>query len=162
MFRRVPGGKTRRASGQASDIGLPMGTSATSITSSNADTYASSVAPGGSTGEGVMQFGVAESDLLPGEEYTYLLTPSLPFDPDFLETFATLCDVLIDAYTKLMSLLPSPKECTGVVADLFAKADSKVRKIIIQGCVKEFEDHSRAGIKMELAGVGKVVFGGLM
>jgi hypothetical protein len=30
------------------------------------------------------------SDLHPGEEYTYLLTPSLPFEPDFFETFATL------------------------------------------------------------------------
>ncbi|KAJ2897297.1 hypothetical protein MKZ38_004808 [Zalerion maritima] len=180
MFRRVPGGgKTRRTSGQASDIGLPMGASQVSLISTNADSGyggsgGGSFSQGGGGGlggggsgvggpaEGVMQFGAAESELLPGEEYTYLLTPSLPFEPDFFETFATLCDVLIDGYTKLMTLLPSPKECNQQVAELFAKADSKVRKIIVEGCVKEFQDHARSGARTEMAGVGKVVLGGLM
>jgi len=107
-------------------------------------------------------FPVSENDLLPGEEYTHLLTPSLPFDPDFYETFATLCDVLIDCYTKLMSLVSSPRECNPVVAEMFTKADARVRKIIVQGVVKEFEDSSRGGVKSEVAGVGRVVLGGLM
>lgn len=107
-------------------------------------------------------FPMSESDLLPGEEYAHLLTPSLPFDPDFYETFATLCDVLIDCYTKLMGLVASPKECSPVVAEMFTKADARVRKIIVQGVVKEFEDSSRAGVKSEVAGVGRVVLGGLM
>lgn len=102
------------------------------------------------------------ADLLPGEEYTHLLTPSLPFDPDFFETFATLCDVLIDCYTRLLSLVTTPSMCTHAVGELFSKADGKVRKIIIQGCVKEFEDYSRQGIKGEVASVGKVVLGGLI
>jgi len=105
---------------------------------------------------------MGETDLLPGEEYTHLLTPSLPFDPDFYETFATLCDVLIDCYTKLMSLVASPRECSPTVAEMFTKADARVRKIIVQGVVKEFEDSSRTGVKSEVAGVGKVVLGGLM
>lgn len=109
-----------------------------------------------------MNFAASESDLLPGEEYTYLLTPSLPFDPDFFETFATLCDVLIDCYTKFLALVPSPRECTAPVAELFTKADSKIRKIIVQGVVKDFEDHSRMHVKSEVAGIGKVVLGGLM
>lgn len=207
MFRRVQTagvGKTRRTSGQASDIGLPLGSSSGSTASlaiSNVgatDAYSvpiSAVGGGGGLGGGsggsgffsgeggisagasagvgyggssststgaVMQFGAAESELLPGEEYTHLLTPNLPFDPDFFETFATLCDVLIDAYTKLMSLLPTPRECNGIVADLFAKADAKIRKIIVQGCVKEFEEYTRAGIRNEVASVGKVVLAGLM
>ncbi|OIW23719.1 hypothetical protein CONLIGDRAFT_141293 [Coniochaeta ligniaria NRRL 30616] len=104
----------------------------------------------------------ANADLLPGEEYTHLLTPSLPFDPDFFETFATLCDVLIDCYTRLLSLVVAPRDCGGAVGELFAKADAKVRKILVQGVVKEFEDSSRAGIKTEVANVGRVVLGGLM
>lgn len=107
-------------------------------------------------------FPISENDLLPGEEYTHLLTPSLPFDPDFYETFATLCDVLIDCYTRLMSLVSTPRECSPVVAEMFTKADARVRKIIVQGVVKEFEDSSRAGVKSEVAGVGRVVLGGLM
>lgn len=110
----------------------------------------------------VMHFAASETDLLPGERYEHLLTPSLPFDPDFFETFATLCDVLIDTYTRLLSLVPTPRECTGTIGELFRSADSKVRKIIIQGVIKEFEDSSRQGVKSEVANIGKVVLGGLM
>jgi hypothetical protein len=111
---------------------------------------------------GVMAFGASEVDLLPGEEYTYLLTPTLPFDPDFFETFATLCDVLIDTYTRLLSLVATPRDCSGAVAELFTKADSKIRKLLIQGVVREFEESGRAGVKSEVASVGKVVLSGLM
>lgn len=117
---------------------------------------------GGVPPAGIVNFAASESDLLPGEEYTHLLTPSLPFDPDFFETFATLCDMLIDCYTRLLSLVPTPRECSGSVAELFTKADSRVRKIIIQGVVKEFEDSTRSGVKVEVANVGRVVLGGLM
>lgn len=110
----------------------------------------------------VMHFSASETDLLPGEKYEHLLTPSLPFDPDFFETFATLCDVLIDTYTRLLSLVPTPRECNSTIGELFRSADSKVRKIIIQGVIKEFEDSSRQGLKSEVANIGKVVLGGLM
>ncbi|KAM0453276.1 hypothetical protein ACHAO4_004867 [Trichoderma viride] len=152
MFRR-PGMKTRRST--SADV---------TFDDSSASGHQSPAA--GSTNGGpapaVMNFAASESDLLPGEEYTYLLTPSLPFDPDFFETFATLCDVLIDCYTKFLALVPSPRECTAPVAELFTKADSKIRKIIVQGVVKDFEDHSRMHVKSEVAGIGKVVLGGLM
>lgn len=153
MFKRATasGSKGRRTS-SAAEIGLPMGNDSSGLKSAN----------GNSGGEGGNAFPIGETDLLPGEEYTHLLTPSLPFDPDFYETFATLCDVLIDCYTKLMSLVASPRECTPIVAEMFTKADARVRKIIVQGVVKEFEDSSRAGVKSEVAGVGKVVLGGLM
>lgn len=152
MFRR-PGMKTRRST--SADV---------TFDDSSASGHQSPAA--GSTNGGpapaVMNFAASESDLLPGEEYTYLLTPSLPFDPDFFETFATLCDVLIDCYTKFLALVPSPRECTAPVAELFTKADSKIRKIIVQGVVKDFEDHSRMHVKSEMGGIGKVVLGGLM
>lgn len=110
----------------------------------------------------MISFGQSEADLPPGEEYVHLLTPTLPFDPDFFETFATLCDVLIDVYTRLLSLVPTPRECNAAVAEQFTKADSRVRKIIVQGVVKEFEDTSRNGVRTEVANVGKIVLGGLM
>ncbi|KAH6604466.1 hypothetical protein Trco_006173, partial [Trichoderma cornu-damae] len=154
MFRR-PGTKTRRSASASTDV---------TIDDSSAFGHQSPAT--GSTNGGpapaVMNFAASESDLLPGEEYTYLLTPSLPFDPDFFETFATLCDVLIDCYTRFLALVPSPRECSTPIAELFAKADSKIRKIIVQGVVKDFEDHSRMHVKSEVAGIGKVVLGGLM
>lgn len=112
----------------------------------------------------VINFGLGGegADLLPGEEYAHLMTPNLPFDPDFFETFATLCDVLIDCYTRLMGLLPTARDCGPGVTELFAKADAKVRKLIVQGVVKEFEDASRTGLKQEMTSVGKVVLGGLL
>ncbi|KAF3058171.1 hypothetical protein GL218_05264 [Daldinia childiae] len=152
MFRRGPGGRGRRQSG-AND--LYTETSNSSLASGSAvNSMPTSVINFGLGGEG--------NDLVPGEEYTHLLTPNLPFDPDFFETFATLCDVLIDCYSRLMSLLPTAKDCTPIIAELFTKADAKVRKIIIQGVVKEFEDSSRTGLKQEIASVGKVVLGGLI
>ena len=104
------------------------------------------------------------SVLLPGEEYTYLLTPSLPFDPDFFEVFATLCDVLIDVYVRIAALVNSPDKVAlqPGLGEIFAKADARVRRVLVQGVVKEFEDATRSGVKGEVASVGKVVLGGLM
>ncbi|RDW61099.1 hypothetical protein BP6252_12482 [Coleophoma cylindrospora] len=153
MFKRATttASKGRRTS-SAADIGLPMG--------NDHDMKSANGSSGGPSS--ATSFPVSETDLLPGEEYIHLLTPSLPFEPDFYETFATLCDVLIDCYTKLMSLVASPKECNPYLAEMFTKADARVRKIIVQGVVKEFEDSSRSGVRSEVAGVGKVVLGGLM
>ncbi|KAK0636171.1 hypothetical protein B0T17DRAFT_503652 [Bombardia bombarda] len=184
MFRRAtaPSSKARRSSnattvinssssgtttngGAGNDIGYPLepvdsgGTSAAVPAGDGVGGGGGGTVPSSTS---VISFAASETDLLPGEEYTHLLTPSLPFDPDFFETFATLCDTLVDTYARLLTLLPTPRECTGVVAELFGKADGKLRKIIVQGVVKEFEDASRGGAKTEVANIGKVVLGGLM
>ena len=157
MFKRAThaaGAKGRRTS-SATDIGLPMGSSDQSDLRSMANNVASA-------GPSASIFPVSEQELLPGEEYTHLLTPSLPFDPDFFETFATLCDVLIDSYTRIIALLSSPAMCVPGLGEIFTKADSRLRKIIVQGIMKEFEDASRSGAKAEMAGVSKIVLGGLV
>lgn len=168
MFRRATPSKARRSSNanneilyEAGDGGLSSANGG-SMSGQSASNGAFTVGNGLGGSASVVSFGQSEADLLPGEEYVHLLTPSLPFDPDFFETFATLCDVLIDAYARLLSLLPTPRECNAAVAELFTKADSRVRKIIVQGIVKEFEDTSRNGVKTEVANVGKIVLGGLM
>lgn len=173
MFKRATaGGKGRRSSSATTDGGYTGVVDSGVMDDYGGGVYDSGgpIMQGGQQGQGsqgqgsVISFAHSETnaDLLPGEEYAHLLTPSLPFDPDFFETFATLCDVLIDAYTRLLSLVASPRDCTPAVGELFTKADAKVRKILVQGVVKEFEDSSRAGIKTEVANVGKVVIGGLM
>lgn len=174
VFRRATPSKSRRSSSAATDVlyedGAPSlpGTNGSIGGGGGVSSNISSSAGGTSIMNGlggsasVVSFGQSEADLLPGEEYVHLLTPSLPFDPDFFETFATLCDVLIDAYTRLLGLLPTPRECNAAVAELFTKADARVRKIIVQGIVKEFEDTSRNGVRSEVANVGKIVLGGLM
>lgn len=155
MFKRATQATTKgRRTSSATDIGFPMSTS------DPMDLRAMSNST--TAGSAASSFPASEQDLLPGEEYTYLLTPSLPFDPDFFETFATLCDVLIDCYTRIMSLIPSPAMCSPGTGDTFAKADSRLRKVIVAGIIKEFEDASRAGAKAEFAGLGRVVLGGMM
>ena len=150
MFRR-PGVKSRRS------------TSNTDVHQANEDAFGGP-SPGGlsTPSSSVMNFAASESDLLPGEEYTHLLTPALPFEPDYFETFATLCDVLIDCYTRVLALMPTPRECSAALGELFSKMDSKIRKTIFQSLIKEFEEHSRSSIKTEVASIGKVVLGGLM
>ena len=155
MFKRATHASTKgRRTSSATDIGLPMNTS------DPADLKA--MTTGVAAGSAASSFPASEQDLLPGEEYTHLLTPSLPFDPDFFETFATLCEVLIDCYTRIISLIPSPAMCAPGTGEIFAKADAKIRKIIVSGIIKEFEEESRKGAKSEFAGLGKVVLGGLM
>ncbi|KAL8631775.1 hypothetical protein Q9189_002473 [Teloschistes chrysophthalmus] len=157
MFKRathVSVAKGRRTS-SATEIGLP-------ISSSDPADLKLMVNNASTAGSTSSSFLASEQELLPGEEYTHLLTPSLPFDPDFFETFATLCDVLIDCYTKIVGLVPTPTQCVPGVGEIFTKADSRLRKVMVQGIVKEFEDASRSGAKAEMAGVTKVVLGGLV
>jgi hypothetical protein len=156
MFKRTTG-KSRRTSSATDNSLAPVmsGTSSENplLNTSSSTTSLSSLNAGSA--------GMPDT-LLPTESYTHLLTPSLPFDPDFFETFATLCDVLIDCYTKVTQLINSPEACVGGVGELFAKADARVRKVIVAGVVREFEERCRDGVKSEVAGVGKVVLGGLM
>lgn len=165
VFRRTAFGKSRRAAAAGGSGGGGLGggdiTNPMERDGSMAGFGGLGLAAGPANAS-VMSFAGGDSDLLPGEEYLYLLTPSLPFEPDFFETFATLCDVLIDVYTRLLSLLPTPRDVSAPVAELFAKCDAKIRKIIVSGVVKEFEDQSRQQAKQELAGIGRVVLGGLM
>lgn len=160
MFKRSThtGTKARRAS-SATEIGLPMQSSDQSDLKAMTGNIASST---NAASTASFPTGSDSSDLLPGEEYTYLLTPTLPFDPDFFETFATLCDVLIDCYSRLMTLVSSPLLCTAALGEMFAKADARLRKVIMSSIVREFEDASRSSAKSEVAGVGRVVLGGLL
>ncbi|KAF7618462.1 hypothetical protein AFLA_007353 [Aspergillus flavus NRRL3357] len=160
MLKRAAhaGTKTRRAS-SATEIGLPMQSSDPSelkVMTGNLTSSASAAAA-------AISFPHTEaSELLPGEEYSYLLTPSLPFEPDYFETFVTLCDVLIDCYTRLISLVPTPSVCTVALGEMFSKADAKLRKIMVAGVVQQFEDASRMNAKNEVSGVSRVVLGGLL
>jgi hypothetical protein len=97
-----------------------------------------------------------------GHDFQNLLTPSLPFDPDFGTTFATLCDIMIETYSNLLNLITTPEQCSPTVGEAFAKADKSVRKILVANVMREFEETTRNGIKGEVAGLGKLVLGGLM
>ncbi|KAJ5907970.1 hypothetical protein N7495_000652 [Penicillium taxi] len=161
MFKRAAhvGTKTRRAS-SATEIGLPMQTSDPADLKNAAGNLNS---PSGSAAASMISFPITESsDLLHGEEYTFLLTPSLPFEPDFFETFATLCDVLIDCYGRVANLVSTPSVCTVALGETFSKADARLRKIMVAGSVREFEDASRNSVKNEISGVSRVVLGGLL
>lgn len=160
MFKRAAhaGTKARRAS-SATEIGLPMQSS----DPTDLKALVGNITPSATAAATVNSFPQTESsELLPGEDYSYLLTPSLPFEPDFFETFATLCDVLIDCYIRLISLVSTPSVCTVSLGELFSKADAKLRKIMVAGVVREFEDASRNSARNEVFGVGRVVLGGLL
>ena len=93
-----------------------------------------------------------------------MTVPPLPFDPDFYETFATLCDVLTDAYSRVLTLVSSPQQCGAGIGETFLKADAKIRKCVVGTVVREFEEASRgsAGIKGEINGLGKLVLSGIL
>lgn len=97
-----------------------------------------------------------------GDIYLYLSTPALPFEPDYYETFSTLCDVLIDAYQRVLGLVGAPDSCNQLVYEAFMKADTKVKKVVVTGVVKEFEEACKAAVKREIGGLGKEILGGLL
>lgn len=97
-----------------------------------------------------------------GHDFLHLVTPHLPFEPDFTTTFATLCDTLIDTYARLLDLVASPDQCSVAVGEAFGKADKAIRKILVANVLREFEDTTRASVKGEVAGLGRLVLGGLM
>lgn len=100
--------------------------------------------------------------LTSAHDFQHLITPHLPFDMDFTTTHAVLCDTLIDTYAKLLDLVASPDVCGPAVGEAFAKADKAIRKILVSNVLREFEDGTRANVKGEVAGLGKLVLGGLM
>ncbi|KAK6535225.1 hypothetical protein TWF694_001693 [Orbilia ellipsospora] len=97
-----------------------------------------------------------------GDDYSHLVHSSLPFEPDYYETFATLCDVLIDAYSRVLTLINSPAACSVSVGDSFIKADAKIRKTVLSTVIREFEDASRTSIKSEIVSLAKNVLGSLV
>lgn len=106
------------------------------------------------------------STISPNEgPYTYLLTPPIPFSPDFYTVFATLCDLLVDAYQRILTLVNSPVVCAHGshqgLGEMFAKADARLRKVIVGAVAREFEAAARDGSKREILGVQRVVLGGL-
>ncbi|KAF2461340.1 hypothetical protein BDY21DRAFT_383419 [Lineolata rhizophorae] len=163
MFKRATaaaGSKSRRGSA-ATDLGLFLGGGAQNWGNDSVSDFGSNAFGISNASTATLSFPHDSGDHS-GDDYAHLLTPSLPFDPDFFETFATLCDVLIDIYTRVLSLVATPETCGPGVGELFAKADARVRKLLVAGVVREFEDASRSGVKSEVAGVGRVVLGGLM
>lgn len=102
------------------------------------------------------------STTLPSEPlYTHLLTPPLPFSPDFTTVFATLCDLLIGIYSLLLQTLQSPTTVSPPLAEVFSKTDARIRKVIVAGIVKDFEGAVRENARSEISGVQRVVIGGL-
>lgn len=162
MFKRTPAGKRRTSS--AADIGLPMQVGSSS--SDPAELQALLAAKGGPAGGGVSPGGIQGpipgGELAAGEDFTWLRTPSIPFEPDFFEVFVTLCDILIECYTKITTLVTSASICTPETADMFTKADGRIRRVVFQGIINDFVDYTRAGVKNEVAGISKIVLGGLM
>ncbi|KAM5455583.1 hypothetical protein MaudCBS49596_001484 [Microsporum audouinii] len=159
MFKRSGQSTKVRRTSSATEIGLPM---QSGDHHSEINAMGNMASAGGTSAVSTFPSNSESQDLLPGEEYTFLLTPSLPFDPDYFEIFTTLCDVLIDCYARLVSLVSHPGLCNAALGELFSKADAKLRKVIVSGIVREFEDASRASVKSEVAGVGRVVLGGLL
>jgi hypothetical protein len=97
-----------------------------------------------------------------GDEYIHLTPLFLPFEPDYFETFATLCDTLIDCYSRVLQLVATPQQCVIGVGEAFAKTDARIRRLVVAGTVREWEEAVRGGVKRDVAGVAREVLGGML
>ncbi|KAI7864328.1 hypothetical protein BDF14DRAFT_1835292 [Spinellus fusiger] len=81
-------------------------------------------------------------------EYTHLTVPHVPFELDYLETFFSLCDIMIEAYERLLVGTESTV-CTQSYLELVLKCDGKFKKIMSL-ITKELDALARNAIKDEL------------
>lgn len=70
--------------------------------------------------------------------------------------------MLIDVYLTITRLVTTPEQCTPGVQNAFASADKRVRRLLVEGFVREVGEGVREGVRGEVAGVGRVVLGGLV
>ncbi|KAG0238029.1 hypothetical protein BGW42_007583 [Actinomortierella wolfii] len=78
-------------------------------------------------------------------EYTYLEVRNVPFNMDYVITFATLCDMILMVYEKLAT--ESQWNITN--ADLFQKVDARLKKILTLA-LREVEALTREVVVQEL------------
>ncbi|KAI8368184.1 uncharacterized protein BYT42DRAFT_121021 [Radiomyces spectabilis] len=81
-------------------------------------------------------------------DFTHLLLPHVPFELDYLETFYSFSDIIVEAYQKLLSGMDS-SSCTQSYFELVLKCDAKVKKIM-SVVTKELDTIARNAIKEEL------------
>lgn len=175
MFKRGVSGAAKARRGSSADGLLTSPQSADDARLAGSGGIGSAGLSGGATWASFPNM-AQEPDLMPGEEYSFLLTPGLPFECDYAETFGTVCDVLCDVYqhleTEITRVAEKERESSGAekdngpslgaIVEMFGKVDAKIKKQVLVGLVREFEDASKQGIKSEIAGVGKLVLGGLV
>ncbi|KJX98203.1 hypothetical protein TI39_contig428g00012 [Zymoseptoria brevis] len=161
----------RRASTVSASLGAPPTPSVEGMEARQAEllgiprqTSFSSTATGPNAAEATSPSAMDLTSLInpTNHEFAFLLTPHLPYEPDFATTFSTLCDTLIDTYAKLLELITGPEACNGQVGAEFVKADKAIRKVLVVNAVRELEEGTRTGLKAEVGGLGKLVLGGLM
>lgn len=106
-----------------------------------------------------------------GEEWIYLQTLLPGWEVDYFEVFVGLCGVLEEVYVKLREMVKEREEGGGIggmgvlgmkEVELFGKCDGKVRRLVVGGVVREWEDAVRGGVKREVGGVGREVLMGMM
>ncbi|KAL1930497.1 hypothetical protein VTP01DRAFT_10659 [Rhizomucor pusillus] len=90
--------------------------------------------------------GKDESNGADAGDYTHLIVPHIPFELDYVETFFTLADVMVEVYQKL---LVAPEACSTSYFELVLKCDGKLKKIF-SSITKELDGLARNAIKEEL------------
>lgn len=70
--------------------------------------------------------------------------------------------MLIDAYSRVLCLVSTPAACAQGVGEAFLKADGKVRRVVVAGVTREFEEACRGAVKREIGVLGKEILSGIM
>ncbi|OZJ02184.1 hypothetical protein BZG36_04320 [Bifiguratus adelaidae] len=88
-----------------------------------------------------------EDHTIDSGDYTYLQVPIIPFELDYLQTFFTLTDILVETYHKL--LLGTQDVCNQAFCESVVKIDGKIKRIITL-VTKELDSIARKSIKEQL------------
>lgn len=81
---------------------------------------------------------------------THLTLIHTAFDLDLHQTLATLCDVFIAAYTKLLPLGGQEVQQSSPDLELFTKVDGRMKRLVLLDLIQEMDEKTRTGIASEL------------
>lgn len=115
---------------------------------SSSNSSGNAISPVSSTFSGASSV-ISTTTTLNGHEFHHLNVFHLPFIPDVYETFVSLCESLIEAYTQIKQIAKTQSVITHDCYELILKIDDKIRKFIISPTIKDIDTLSRSLIYEE-------------
>jgi len=86
------------------------------------------------------------------EHFSHLGIPFVPFDMDLSEVMISLCDMLVEIYSKIASLVSDTTTNVSHTSmiEMFAKLDARIRKLVLEPLFSEYEMIAQNNITNEI------------
>ncbi|KAK9454825.1 hypothetical protein V1511DRAFT_501069 [Dipodascopsis uninucleata] len=85
------------------------------------------------------------------EHFSHISMPFIPFDLDLVEVMISSCDMLVEIYSKLASIISDSSSLPSIaVYESFTKIDTRIRKLVLEPLFGEYETAAHNSIANEM------------